>query len=79
MITLEIPYVTENNRINKVSLQKEIQNLQVSQEVKADVFDAVYNYFPRQVDFENENLKELVLLEGIFHRLGVPYRRIQNS
>jgi hypothetical protein len=79
MIYLEIPYVSENKRINKISLQGEIQNLQISQESKASVFDAVFNYFPKQVDFDNENLKELVLLEGILHRFGVPYRRIQSQ
>lgn len=76
MITLEIPYVTENNRINKTIVENEIQNLQISQEKKAGVFDAVFNYFPRQVDFNNEDLKEIILLESVLHRLGIPYRRV---
>ncbi len=76
MIYLEIPYVSENNRVDKTILQNEIENLSISREAKAGVFDAIFNYFPREVDFKNEDLKEVVILEGVLHRLGIPYRRI---
>lgn len=79
MIHLEIPYVAENNRIDKTYVGKEIQTLQISQETKANVFDAIFNYFPRQVEFENKDLKEVVSLEGILHQLGIPYRRIEEK
>lgn len=77
MIYLEIPYVIENNRVDKTSVKNEIQNLQISTETKAGIFDAIFNPHPRQVDFDNADLKEVVLLETALHRLGIPYRRVQ--
>jgi hypothetical protein len=77
MINLEIPYVAENARIDKTNAGKEIESLQLSQTAKAEIFDAIFNYFPREVTFDNKDLKEVIALESIFHNLGIPYRRFE--
>jgi hypothetical protein len=77
MINLEIPYVAENARINRTNTGNELEKLQISQTTKAEIFDAIFNYFPKEIAFENKDLKEVIILEGILQRLGVPYRRIE--
>lgn len=79
MIHLEIPYIAENSRINRANTANEIETLQISKELKAEIFDAIFNYYPREIAFENKDLKEVISLESIPHRLGIPYRRIENS
>lgn len=79
MIHLEIPYIAENSRINRANTANEIETLQISKELKAEIFDAIFNYYPREIAFENKDLKEVISLESILHRLGIPYRRIENS
>lgn len=77
MINLEIPYVAENARINRSNAGKEIESLQLTETTKAEIFDAIFNYFPREVAFENKDLKEVITLESIFRNLGIPYRRVE--
>lgn len=77
MLYLEIPYIPENSRVNKASAQNEIQILNISNEAKADVFEAIYNRYPRGVNFEDKDLEQVLLLENALRRLGIPYRQTQ--
>ena len=79
MLYIEIPYVTENNQVSKSSAEKEIQILKISNETKAEVFEAIYNRLPRGVNFEDNDLEQVLLLENALSRLGVPYRQIKEQ
>jgi hypothetical protein len=77
MLYIEIPYITENNQVNKTSAQNEIQILKISNEAKADVFEAIYNRHPRGVNFDEKDLEQVLLLENALRRLGIPYRQVK--
>lgn len=79
MIFLEIPFVHENKSVNKSSVEKEIQILNISQELKAEIFDAIYNQRPSGVNFEDADLEQVLLLEKALGRLGIPYRQVKEE
>lgn len=79
MVYINIPYVPENNRIDKDLTKKELQCLDISDEAKQSAFAAIYNLNPRGVNFENEDSVEAIMLEGVLQRLGIPYRRSEES
>ncbi len=76
MIYLEIPYVSENNRISRISAENEIQALTISDEAKSSVYEAIYHRHPGGVTFEDKELKQVLLLENVLRRLGIPYRKV---
>lgn len=79
MIFLEIPFVSENKSVNKSSVEKEIRILNINQNLKAEVFDAIYNQRPSGVNFENSDLEQVLLLEKALGRLGIPYRHVKDE
>lgn len=79
MVFINIPFVPENNRINKNSVKKEIQSLDISDNAKQIAYTAIYNLEPRGVNFESEDSVEAFTLEGALKRLGIPFRRSEES
>jgi hypothetical protein len=79
MVYIDIPYVAENNRIDKEIAKKEIEILDISDGAKINAYTAIYNLYPRGVNFSNKNSIEALLLEDTLKRLGVPYRRSEES
>ena len=79
MIYINIPYVVENNRIDKDVAKKEIEILDISDGAKVSAYEAIYNLHPRGVNFSNKNSDEAFLLEDVLKRLGVPYRISEES
>lgn len=79
MIYINIPYVTENNRIDKDFAKKEIQFLNINEAAKQDAYAAIYNLHPRGVNFESKDSAEALLLTGFLKRLGIPYRESEES
>jgi hypothetical protein len=79
MIYINIPYVPENNRIDKDLAQKELEALDISEDAKYAAFEAIYNRLPRGVSFEGDDLREASLLEKALSRLGIPYRLSEES
>jgi hypothetical protein len=77
MLYIEIPYVSENNRVNKVWARNEIRILKITDEAKADVFEAIYHRLPGRVSFEDKEIEQVLLLEAALRKLGVPYRQIK--
>ncbi len=75
MVFINIPYVPENNRVDKLIAEKEIAALDISESAKLSVFTAIYNLHPRGVTFGADKLREVQMLESSLHRLGIPYRR----
>jgi hypothetical protein len=76
---MDIPFVVENKRIDKESTRKELEALELSQNIKDEALEAVYNLKPRGVTFENKDLKQAQLLERVFSKLGIPYRLAEIS
>ncbi|HEY8561657.1 MAG TPA: hypothetical protein VIL74_14875 [Pyrinomonadaceae bacterium] len=76
MVYIDIPYVAENNRINKDLTKKEIETLNISERAKQTAHAAIYNFRPRGVDFTGNEAIEAILLEVVLKKLGIPYRRI---
>ena len=52
--------------------------LNISDEIKSKVYNAIYNSKPRGVSF-GDNLKEASTLQNILSRLSIPYRQIEDS
>ena len=79
MIFVDIPYVPENDRIGRDLTKKEIESLDISDNAKQSAYAAVYNRKPRGVNFENKDSVEAIMLEDLLHKLGIPYRRKEES
>ncbi len=79
MLFLDIPYVVENKRIDKENTRRELAALELSQNVKDEAFEAVYNLKPRGVLFENKDLRQAQMIERVFSKLGIPYRLAEVS
>lgn len=77
MVYINIPYVPENKKISRDLVEKELQALEISDDAKWNVFEAIYNLHPRGVSFAD--LKEAFQLEKVLSRLGVPYRQSEES
>jgi hypothetical protein len=74
MVYIDIPFVQENKRIDKENTRKELAALEISQSVKDEAFEAIYNLKPRGVSFDDGDVKQALALERLLARLGVPYR-----
>ncbi len=79
MLFLDIPYVVENNRIEKEKVQRELALLEIDEKARSEAFAAVYNMRPRGVLFENKDLRQAQMLEKVFAKLGIPYRLAEVS
>ena len=77
MVYINIPYVPENNTIDRNLAIEQIQSLDISEEAKWEAFEAIYNLHPRGVSFEN--ITDAVQLEAVLQKLGVPYRQTETS
>ena len=79
MVYINIPYVPENNRIDKDFARKELQSLDISVTAQQSAYAAIYNLNPRGVNFEPKDSVEALILESALNRLGIPYRRTEES
>ena len=79
MLFMDIPFVVENNRIDKEKVQKELALLDINETVRNETFAAIYNPKPRGVLFENKDLREAQSLERTLAKLGIPYRLAEMS
>ena len=79
MVFINIPYVHENNRLDRDFVIKEIQSLDINEDAKFEAFEAIYNRKPRGVNFDDAHLKEALLLETALGKLGIPYRQSEES
>jgi hypothetical protein len=79
MVYLDIPFVVENKRIDRDVTKKELAALEISQNVKDEAFEAIYNRKPLGITFDESNIKEAHLLERLLSKLGIPYRLAEVS
>ena len=77
MVYINIPYVTENDTIDKDFAVEQIQTLTISDEAKWEAYKAIYHLQPRGVAFEDP--AEAFQLETVLKKLGVPYRQTETS
>ena len=77
MVYINIPYVVENDRIDRRVTAKELEVLNISETAKHDVFDAIYNKRPRGVNIDDR--KQAADLQEALSRLGIPYRPSNES
>jgi len=78
MVYINIPYVPENNRVDKDLVKKELKLLNINEETKENIYSAIYNIKPRGVSF-GDNIKEANTLQNILSRLSIPYRQSEES
>ena len=76
MVYIDIPFVIENNRIDKAYAKKEIEILDISEEKKNAAFEAIYHRNPQGVDFADKDLKQALSLQTVLSKLGAPYRHV---
>ena len=79
MVYINIPYVPENNRIDKDFVKTQIQSLSINESAKQNAYAAIYNLKPRGVNFEVNESAEALLLEKALLKLNVPYRTTEES
>ena len=79
MVYINIPYVPENNRLDKATTKKEIQLLEINAEAKLSAYDAIYNVIPRGVNFESNEMIQAVILQDALRKLGIPYMQSEKS
>lgn len=79
MVYINIPFVIENNRIDREFARKELQVLNISDDAKYEAFEAIYKRNVRGVNFESKDTKEALLLEKALSRLGVPFRQSEKA
>ena len=77
MVYINIPFVIENNRIDKDVARQELQILDISEDAKYEAFEAIYNRNPRGVNFDNKDLKQALSLQNVLAKLGAPYRQVE--
>jgi hypothetical protein len=77
MVYINIPYVVENDRIDRNIAAKELETLQIDAAAKQEALAAIYNKRPRGVNFTDPS--QAVRLQGALYRLGVPYRQSPES
>lgn len=77
MVYINIPYVVENDRIDRGRTAKELELLDIGEAAKHDAFDAIYNKLPRGVDIDDK--QQASRLQEALSRLGVPYRQSNES
>lgn len=73
MVYVNIPFVIENNRIDRALATKELSVLGISDESKNDALAAIYSKLPRGVHFTEP--AHAVELQAALSSLGVPYRQ----
>lgn len=79
MVYISIPYVPENNRIDKNLVKNEIDVLDIDDDAKDNIFKAIYSLKPRGVDFKGIDTNAVDELQSILRKLGIPYRRLEES
>ena len=77
MVYIDIPFVVENNRIDKDLAKKEIDVLDISDEAKTDALRAMYHRQPLGVNFANKDLKQALSLQNALSKLGAPFRQVE--
>lgn len=77
MVYIDIPFVIENNRIDKNLAIKELEVLDISDEAKNEAFRAMYHRQPLGVNFANKDLKQALALQAALTKLGAPFRRVE--
>lgn len=77
MVYVNIPYIVENDRIDRELTAKELSALNIDESAKYEAFEAIYHKHPRGVSFTD--LDQAVRLQGALSRLGVPYRQTPES
>jgi hypothetical protein len=75
MVYIKIPYVASNNSIDKDTVIKAIQSLDINEDAKYLAYEAIYNKVPEGVSFEDEGMGESYQLERMLRRLGIPHRQ----
>jgi hypothetical protein len=79
MVYINIPYIPENNRIDKLMVKKELEALDISDSAKLSAYTAIYNLNPRGVNFDSRDLQAARRLENALHRLGIPYQQTEET
>ena len=79
MLFMEIPFVVENNRIERATTRRELATLEISESLKEEAFEAVYCLKKRGISFDEKDIKQAVMLERLLAKLGIPYRLAEVS
>lgn len=77
MVYINIPFVSENKKIERDIVQKELEALDISEDAKYEAFQSIYNLHPRGVSFDDKDLNAALQLESVLARLGIPYRQTE--
>jgi hypothetical protein len=79
MVYINIPYMPENNRIDKDLVAKELKNLDLDNDARFNIFEAIYNRLPRGIEFAGKDADKAQQLEIVLRRLGISYRESEDS
>jgi hypothetical protein len=79
MLFMEIPFVVENNRIERETTRRELSMLEIAEGLKDEAFEAVYSLRKRGISFDEKDIKQAIILERLLSKLGIPYRLAEVS
>ena len=74
MVYINIPYVSENEKIDRQLFIKELSLAEISEEARFEAYEAVYNRLPRGVNFEFSDTDQVRELLSVLLRMRIAYR-----
>jgi hypothetical protein len=77
MVYVNIPYVVENDKLDRSAVSKELGLLNISEDARREAFAAIFNKRPRGVSFNS--IVEASVLQRTLYQLGVPFRQSDES
>lgn len=76
MTYINISYIAANENIDRETVLKAIQSLDISEEAKQETYQAIYNARPLGVLLDGKGGEDDALnLKRVLRRLGIPHRQ----
>jgi len=79
MTYINISYVAENENIDRDTVIKAIQSLDISEDAKYETFEAIYNVRPYGVMLDDKGAEDAINLKRVLRRLGIPHRQSETQ
>ena len=79
MTYINISYVAENENIDRDTVIKAIQSLDISEDAKYETFEAIYNVRPYGVMLDDKGAEDAINLKRVLRKLGIPHRQSETQ
>ncbi|MDQ3042014.1 MAG: hypothetical protein M3R11_06495 [Acidobacteriota bacterium] len=79
MTYINISYVAENENIDRDTVIKAIQSLDISEDAKYETYEAIYNVRPYGVMLDDKGAEDAINLKRVLRKLGIPHRQSETQ